>query len=120
MNVSIKRAYQFVNQNDGKRILVDGIWPRGIAKEDLAIDLWLKEIAPSKKLRKWFDHDADKFQEFKKSYKQELEQDEEKKEALQKLKERNQSNKKITLIFGAKDEEHNQAVVLKELLEKKS
>ncbi|CQR45995.1 hypothetical protein BN1058_00238 [Paraliobacillus sp. PM-2] len=116
MAVAIKRAYQAVDQEDGKRILVDGIWPRGIAKEDLAVDLWLKEVAPSKALRKWFNHESDKFQDFKKRYKQELSENQEKKKAFEKLQQWKASYKHVTLIYGAKDETHNQAVVLKEML----
>lgn len=86
MPVSIKRAYEKANKNDGVRILVDRMWPRGVSKEELEIEHWMKEVAPSNELRKWFDHDQDKFEEFKKRYKKELAEVEEAKKALAELK----------------------------------
>ncbi|HLR10309.1 MAG TPA: DUF488 family protein [Sporosarcina sp.] len=114
MPVSIKRAYEAPHDQDGVRILVDRIWPRGKSKEALKIDHWMKDVAPSTELRQWFNHDADKFEQFKEKYKEEIEGG----EALKKLKELTVKHKKhLTLIYGAKDEKHNQAVVLKEILD---
>lgn len=116
--VKIKRAYEEAAEEDVVRILVDRLWPRGISKEALKIDHWFKEVAPSSELRKWFDHDAKKYPKFKASYKEELEELEDKKEELDKMKKIVIKEKKhITLIYGAKDEKHNQAVVLKEILD---
>lgn len=111
--LKIKRVYDDISQQDGKRVLVDGVWPRGIKKEDLEHDEWMKDIAPSTDLRKWFNHDADKWDEFKKRYKKELKDH---KEDLKQLKEDSDGHN-VTLLFAAKDEEHNQAVVIKEYIE---
>ena len=111
--LKIKRVYDDISQQDGKRVLVDGVWPRGIKKEDLEHDEWMKDIAPSTDLRKWFNHDADKWDEFKKRYKKELKDH---KEDLKQLKEDSDGHN-VTLLFAAKDEEHNQAVVIKEFIE---
>lgn len=111
--ITIKRIYEEANKNDGYRLLIDRIWPRGVSKEDADLDDWKKELAPSTDLRKWFDHDPEKFDDFKKKYKRELE---DKTDALEEVKKIVQS-KRLTLLYGAKDEEHNQAVVLKEVLE---
>lgn len=114
--IKLRRAYDEKGKDDGYRILVDRLWPRGIKKEDLPYSWWPKEIAPSDKLRESFGHDADKFQNFKKSYKKELDNNDLKEEFLTKI---NTQLKKhnVTFVFGAKDEEHNQAVVLKEWAE---
>lgn len=118
MPVKIKRAYEKAEKSDGMRILVDRIWPRGVSKDDAELDEWLKEVGPSSDLREWFGHDPDKFEDFKKKYKEELEDNEIQKEELEKLKEwTREHNKEITLVFGAKDEKHNQAAVLKEILD---
>jgi uncharacterized protein YeaO (DUF488 family) len=109
----LKRVYDEFKEDDGFRVLVDRLWPRGVSKEKAHVDLWLKDIAPSDALRKWFNHDMEKWAEFKKKYKEELKG---KKELLDQLKELEKKHKKVTLLFGAKDEEHNQAVVLKEIL----
>lgn len=111
--IKIKRVYDDISQQDGKRVLVDGVWPRGIKKENLEHDEWMKDIAPSTDLRKWFDHDADKWDEFKKKYKKELKDH---KEDLKQLK-KDSDGHNVTLLFAAKDEEHNQAVVIKEYVE---
>lgn len=119
MPIHIKRAYEEAEKEDDVRVLVDRIWPRGVSKEALQIDHWMKEVAPSNELRKWFGHDPDKFEEFKKRYKEELEQVKEAKEALSDLKRLTIEKKKaITLVYGAKDEKHNQAIVLKEILDR--
>ena len=94
------------------RILVDRLWPRGLTKEKAAIDLWLKGIAPSTELRKWFAHDPKKWNEFRKKYLQELKDNEEQVSILKK----HVKNGAVTLVYGAKDEEHNEAEVLKEFL----
>lgn len=96
----------------GKRVLVDRVWPRGISKEDADLDEWLKDIAPSSDLRKWFNHDPDKFSDFKKKYKDELKDN----DAVKELKDMKGT---IVLLYGAKDEKHNYAVVLKEFMEDK-
>ncbi len=110
----LKRAYDGASPQDGYRILVDRLWPRGLSKEKASIDLWLKEIAPSPELRKWFGHDPAKWEQFRQRYWQELK---DRPELVQQI--RQQSRKgKVTLVYSAKDEEHNDAVALKEYLEK--
>lgn len=111
--IFLKRIYDEPHPNDGYRLLVDRIWPRGISKENAKLDEWNKEIAPSNELRKWFGHKPERFQEFTARYKVELK---EKKEVLQQIKQR-ASQQKICLLYGAKDEKHNQAVVLKSVIE---
>ena len=115
MNVQIKRVYEEPSTSDGKRILIDRLWPRGLTKEKAKVDLWLKDIAPSTELRQWFGHDPSKWNEFKKRYHDELKKN---REIILKLIEQLKTGK-VTLVYGAKDEEHNDAVVLKEYLEKK-
>ncbi|MCB0465820.1 MAG: DUF488 domain-containing protein [Aequorivita sp.] len=113
MDIKIKRVYEEASKNDGYRVLVDRIWPRGVSKEKAKLDDWIKEIAPSTELRKWFDHKEKRFSEFSKKYINELnEHSELVEELLNKTKE-----KRLTLLYGAKDESHNQAVVLKKFLE---
>jgi uncharacterized protein YeaO (DUF488 family) len=111
--VNIKRIYDPLSTEDGKRLLVDRIWPRGIKKGQAEIAEWLKEIAPSTELRKWFGHDPAKWDEFRSRYIDELAGE---KELLERLR-REAGNEKITLVYAARDTEHNNAVVLKELLE---
>ncbi|MEL3972151.1 DUF488 family protein [Rossellomorea oryzaecorticis] len=119
MPVNLKRAYEDKSEQDGVRVLVDRLWPRGKSKKDLGIDRWIKQVAPSPDLRKWFDHDPDKFDEFKEKYKDELHNDEDKMEALEELKQIvKEENKEVSLIYGAKDEKYNHAVVLKEILDR--
>jgi uncharacterized protein YeaO (DUF488 family) len=113
MNVKLKRAYDEPSRNDGYRILVDRVWPRGVSKDEAKIDEWLKDIAPTKDLRKWFNHDPEKWPEFKKRYFRHLE---ERSEAVDEVKQR-AAEKTVTLVYAAKDEEHNNAVALKEYLE---
>ena len=115
MKVKIKRVYEEPKKSDGKRILVDRLWPRGLRKAEVKVDLWLKEIAPSTALRKWFSHEPSKWEEFKKRYSVELENNNEQISLL----EREVSEGKVTLVYGAKDQEHNGAVVLREFLEHK-
>ncbi|MEC9491506.1 DUF488 domain-containing protein [Flexistipes sp.] len=114
MDVQFKRVYDPVSQSDGVRILVDGIWPRGIKKEDLLLDYWLKYAAPSISLRKWFSHDEEKWEEFKKLYFAELKG---KAETLDKLTAIAKNNNKLTLLYSARNRRYNQAAALKEFLE---
>jgi uncharacterized protein YeaO (DUF488 family) len=113
MSIDVKRAYDPPARSDGYRVLVDRIWPRGIAKEDLKVDAWLKEVAPSTALRKWFGHDPKKWDEFRRRYARELEPHA---AALEQLVERARAGH-VTLVFAAKDTEHNNAVALREHLE---
>lgn len=113
--ILIKRVYEEYSPTDGKRILIDRLWPRGISKEEAKLDLWLKEIAPSTELRQWFGHDPAKWGEFKKRYISEIKSNT---QALSRLEELVKKGN-VTLVYGAKDEEHNDAVVLKEYLEHK-
>lgn len=117
--LKLKRAYLAAENADGYRVLVDRLWPRGKSKETEKIDLWLKEIAPSPELRKWFNHDDDKFSEFQAKYLEEL-QTGPQKEALAKLKKILTEEKNVTLIYSAKNEEHNNARVLYELLKEEA
>lgn len=112
MDIQIKRIYDDVAKSDGTRVLVDRIWPRGMRKEDAHLDEWMKEIAPSTELRKWFNHKEEKFQEFSKKYDIELKNNP---ELIKELKDKASRNR-LTLLYGAKDETHNQAVVLKKFL----
>jgi len=106
----IKRVYELPDKHDGRRILVDRLWPRGLTKEKASIDLWLKDIAPSTELRKWFDHDPGRWEEFKERYLDELKGNS---EQIQLLKQELDKGI-VTLVYGAKDEAHNQAVVIQE------
>jgi len=114
--IQIKRVYEELGDDDGHRILIDRLWPRGISKENAHIDLWLKEIAPSTELRKWFNHDPEKWEEFKKLYRDELS---EKKEMMNQIKELEQKHETVTLLYSAKDTEHANVKVLLEVLEEK-
>ncbi len=111
--IKLKRIYNKAEKDDGFRILVDRLWPRGVSKEEAKLDLWLKEIAPSSDLRKWFNHDPKKWKEFKEKYKKEVLEN---KQAFDKLKQVIKENKIITLLYGVKDERCSEAIVLKELL----
>ena len=111
----IKRVYEEPAKNDGTRVLIDRLWPRGLKKEDAAIDYWMKEIAPSDTLRKWFAHKEERWQEFKSRYMKELK---DKNELLKQLIDLGK-NKKVTLLYAAKDEERNNAQTLLEVLENK-
>lgn len=112
-HIQIKRIYEEYSEDDGYRVLVDRLWPRGVSKEEARLDEWLKEIAPSTGLRKWFDHDPDKFDEFSARYKGELTRKEEVADHLLTIAEK----QNVTLLYAAKDEEHNHAKVLKDFLE---
>lgn len=118
MTVKLKRAYESAHENDGKRILVDRLWPRGVSKEKAQLDEWLKELGPTTELRKWFNHDPEKFEDFAKKYRQEL-QTGEQKASYDKLKKIQKSHDTITLVFAAKEEIYNHPQVLKDMLEGK-
>ena len=112
MTIKIKRVYEKPDALDGMRILVDRLWPRGLSKEKAKLDLWLKEIAPSTELRVWFGHDPDKWRGFRERYKTELRNNED----LVKLLTKKAQAGTITLLYAARDEEHNEAVVLSQFL----
>ncbi len=114
MNIVIHRIYEYTEPQDEIRILVDRLWPRGISKAEARLDDWWKDLAPSNELRTWFGHDPEKWAEFRKKYIAEL--DGMKSEISKKL-EKLDLRKKICLLYGAKDEKHNQAVILKAYLE---
>jgi uncharacterized protein YeaO (DUF488 family) len=111
-NVKLKRAYEAASSDDGRRILIDRLWPRGVKKTDAKIDEWMKDIAPSTALRKWFGHDPDRWQEFRRRYEAEVKEHPELLERLRMLARQGP----ITLVFSAHDEAHNDAVVLKDLV----
>lgn len=118
MSIRIKRIYSIACKEDGCRILVDGVWPRGVSKQEAQIEYWKKAVAPSKELRQWFQHDPAKYNDFKEAYKKELNNVEEKREALSALKQLIKAQEKeVTLLFGAKEETFNHANVLKEILD---
>jgi uncharacterized protein YeaO (DUF488 family) len=110
--IKTKRVYEPETAADGYRVLVDRLWPRGIKKENLKFDEWLKEVAPSTDLRKWFNHDAAKWAEFQDKYKRELQRN----DAAKALKAELPHHKTVTLLYSARDEDHNQAQVLKSFL----
>ncbi len=114
MVVRLKRAYQPASPRDGARVLVERLWPRGVRKSDLRLDAWLKDVAPSAGLRTWFGHDPERFPEFAARYRRELKRSPAK-EALSDLV-RRAEDRPVTLVFGARDEEHNGAVVLREVV----
>jgi uncharacterized protein YeaO (DUF488 family) len=114
--LKLKRTYDLADSQDGYRVLVDRLWPRGLSKQKAKVDLWMKEIAPSDALRKWFGHETERWNEFQIRYRKELQ----KKDEL--IKEIRQLEKKygtLTLLFSAKDEVHNQAVALLAFLKKR-
>jgi uncharacterized protein YeaO (DUF488 family) len=109
MDIQIRRAYDPPRRGDGYRILVDRVWPRGVSKDDLDLDEWQKEIAPSTRLRQWFGHDPERWAGFQERYFAELE---ERRDAIQDLVKRARQGR-ITLVYGARDPDHNQAVALR-------
>jgi uncharacterized protein YeaO (DUF488 family) len=111
--IQLKRVYEKPSRKDGLRILVDRLWPRGLTKEHAAVNLWLKDVAPSTQLRKWFGHDAARWKEFQTRYRKELRSN---KEPIELLKQKSKEHT-VTLVYGARDEEHNEALVLKKILE---
>ena len=113
MNIQLKRAYHAASPRDGYRLLVDRIWPRALGKEEARIDDWMKEIAPSTELRKWFGHEPAKWEEFRRRYFAELSHRPELVNLLLEIA----RSRPLTLVYSAKDEEHNNAVALREYLE---
>ncbi len=119
MEILLKRAYDEPDSTDGFRILVDRLWPRGIKKADLRLDAWVKDIAPSTELRKWFRHDAERWPEFCKRYKAELKAPKAQKAIADTLRAAGKQSR-ITLIYGARDTQHNEAVVLQEIFKRRA
>lgn len=113
MTISVRRVYDPRSEDDGYRVLVDRLWPRGMKKDDAPIDLWLRDVAPSTKLRKWYDHELERWPEFQERYERELS---EHSQLLDLLRDIEQHNDRVTLLFAAHDEDHNEANVLAEVL----
>jgi uncharacterized protein YeaO (DUF488 family) len=111
--IRLKRAYEKPTADDGLRVLVERLWPRGLTKERAAIDLWMKEVAPSPELRKWYGHDEAKWDEFQQRYRAELVAN---KELVEELREKCRSGT-VTFVYAARDEERNSALILKDFLE---
>ena len=111
-NIRLKRAYDSASPGDGARILIDRLWPRGVRKADAAIDVWAKDMAPSTALRRWFGHDPARWHEFRRRYSEEIHQRRNRLDELRTLAQKG----RITLVFAARDEAHNDAVVLREIL----
>ncbi len=128
--ITIARIYDFYQDNTEKsdlgnsnekidyKILVDRLWPRGLSKDRVKIDLWMKDIAPSDKLRKWFSHDPKKWEQFKRKYSEEIMKDSKKIELLGQLKKIEKEKSSVILLYSAKDTEYNNAIALKEILSK--
>ncbi|MCC7304139.1 DUF488 domain-containing protein [bacterium] len=112
--IKVKRVYEQAADSDGTRVLIDRLWPRGISKEKATISIWMKDIAPSTELRRWFSHDPSKWKEFQERYIKELESNE---TQLKELVEIINTNTVVTLVYGAKDETHNNAVALSSFLQ---
>ena len=108
MTIAIKRIYEPASRSDGMRILVDRMWPRGLKKDEARIDLWLKEVAPTTSLRRWFDHRPERWEKFQERYSAELSDNPD----LTELRDLVKKSKRVTLLYSARDEAHNQAVVL--------
>lgn len=117
MALRVKRVYDPPAPGDGYRVLVDRLWPRGVAEKDAHVNLWMRRVAPTDELREWFGHDPERWPEFRDRYRAELTGHE---ELLELLGDIEHHSKVLTLLFGAKDEEHNQAVVLAEVLTERS
>ncbi len=115
MAIQLKRAYEKPAKSDGFRVLIDRLWPRGVRKEDLKLDLWLKDLGPSTALRKWFGHDPEKWEEFRKRYFRELDSHP---EEIRQLRAKMRDGP-LTLVFGSKEERFNDATALKEYLAKR-
>lgn len=117
MSIRLKRVYDPAAESDGYRILVDRVWPRGLTEETARVDLWLRRIAPTTELRKWYSHDVEKWTDFQRRYEEELARHG---ELLDLIGDIERHRKTVTLLFGAKDEDHNQANVLVDVLKKRS
>lgn len=111
-HLSLKRAYEPASAEDGYRILIDRLWPRGVSKQKAALDLWMNEIAPSSELRRWFGHDPNRWREFQRRYREELRQHGEELNRIRELA----KAQHVTLVYSARDEQHNDAVVLQNVL----
>ena len=111
--IQLKRVYEEPSDKDGMRVLVERLWPRGVTKERAAVDLWLKDVAPSPELRKWFGHDPARWEQFQERYRRELRKQ---KDAVQLLKQKGKQGS-VTLVYAARDEEHNGALALKRFLQ---
>lgn len=111
-HLRLKRAYEPASPDDGARILIDRLWPRGLSKEKASLDEWIKEIAPSTELRQWFGHDPERWPEFQRRYRAELRQHSQELDRIRALAKK----QTVTLIYSAHDEEHNDAIVLKDVL----
>jgi uncharacterized protein YeaO (DUF488 family) len=111
--IGIKRVFETPAAEDGLRVLVERLWPRGMTKERAAVDVWLKDVAPSPELRKWYSHDLEKWQEFRKRYRNELQANREMLDQLHRMA----AKGPLTLVYAARDEQHNSALILKEFLE---
>src|SRR5690348_9939227 len=121
--IRIERVYDYLEASDkekekngGFSILIDRLWPRGLSKDKVRTDLWLKDIAPSNELRKWFAHDPKKWEEFKQKYKEEIMKDGNKMHLLQQIKQTEKEKGSVIMLYGAKDQQHNNAVALMEFL----
>jgi len=115
VTIKVKRVYEPDSEDDGYRLLVDRLWPRGLTEETAGVDLWMRDVAPSTELRKWYGHEIDKWPEFRGRYEEELTHHG---ELLDLIRDIEQHRKTVTLLFGAKDEEHNEANVLAEVLKR--
>jgi len=117
MTIQLKRIYEEPTDNDGIRVLVDRLWPRGVSKDQAKLDVWLKDIGPSHELRKWFKHDPVKFPEFTKKYQTELKSGEQNKAFKQLVEIVENNDQRITLLFASKEEKYNHVTILKEILD---
>lgn len=115
MDMRVKRVYEKASRRDGKRILVDRLWPRGVSKDEARVVVWIKQVSPSSELRRWFGHDPKKWDEFKRRYFEELDT---RQEQVQELRQQFKG-RTITLLYAARDAEHNNAVALREYLAKR-
>lgn len=116
IRIACKRIYEPAGPGDGYRVLVDRVWPRGLRKAEAAIDYWLQDVAPSKSLRQWFGHEPKRFAEFRRRYHAELDDN---RDAVNALIEMARDNSSLTLIYAARDSEHNNAVVLADYLQQR-
>ncbi|HET6882341.1 MAG TPA: DUF488 domain-containing protein [Pirellulales bacterium] len=114
--LQLKRAYEPASRDDGRRVLVERLWPRGVSKAKVAIDAWLKDVAPSTELRKWYGHDPERWQEFRRRYWEELRNN---REAVNELREKERKGK-VTLVYAAHDEEHSGALALRQFLSRQN